>query len=191
MNTSLPQDSLPATTEPSAVPPVAAKPASQSSLSPEQFVELEGGVIDLMCKMEHHLSLVKQSDPADRNEVMVETSQNMLSVMADFSEAFLSGEGLEKTNQEISTAFMSSQVLKELTQSVSIGGLLRRTFGGADPNQVVIDENANELIRCLKRTLVTVLFHTIQLAGFDSPMGKQFDQSTCVFVSELESFRVE
>ena len=85
---------------------------------------------------------------------------------------------------------MSSQVLKELTQSLSIGGVLRRTFGVKDPNQEAIDENTNELIRTLKRTFVTVLFHTIQLAGFDSPMGKQFDQSTCVFVSELESFKV-
>jgi len=191
MKTSPPQDNVPAPAEPSAVSPAVAKPTSQTSLSPEQFVELEGGVIDLMCKMEHHLSVVRESDPADRNEVMVEASQNMLSVMADFSEAFLSGEGLEKTNQEISTAFMSSQVLKELTQSASIGGLLRRTFGGADPNQAAIDDNANELIRGLKRTLVTVLFHTIQLAGFDSPMGQQFDQSTCVFVAELESFRIE
>jgi len=86
---------------------------------------------------------------------------------------------------------MSSQVLKELTQSLSIGGLLRRTFGSKDPNQDAIDDNANELIRTLKRAFVTVLFHSIQLAGFDSPLGKQFDQSTCVFVSELESFRVE
>lgn len=191
MKTSRPQDSQPAPAENSAVRPATAKPASQSSLTTEQFVQIEGGVIDLMCQMEHHLSVVKESDPADRNEVMVETSQKMLTVMADFAEAFLTDEGLEKTNQEISTAYMCSQVLKELTQSASIGGLLRRTFGGTDPNQVAVDENTNELIRALKRALVTVLFHTIQLAGFDSPMGKQLDQSTCVFVSELESFRVE
>ena len=143
-----------------------------------------------MCQMEHLLSEVKESDPADRNEMLVETSQKMLSVMADFAEAFLEGESLEKVNQEISTSFMSSQVLKELTQSLSIGGLLRRTFGATDPNQDAIDENTNELIRTLKRAFVTALFHTIQLAGFDSPMGRQFDQSTCVFVSELESFKV-
>ena len=195
MNTSIPQDSLPATAAPTAATPTPANvsPAPQGSsrsLTPEQFTELEGGVIDLMCQMEHLLSEVKESDPADRNEILVETSPKMLSAIADFAEAFLDGESLEKINQEISTSFMSSQVLKELTQSLSIGGLLRRTFGAKDPNQEAIDENTNELIRTLKRAFVTTLFHTIELAGFDSPMGKQFDQSTCVFVSELESFKV-
>jgi hypothetical protein len=181
MNTLTPQQASP-------VPATA--PASSPTLTPEQCVELEGGVIDLMCKMEHLLSEVKESDPADRNEVLVDKSKKMLSVIADFAEAFLAGDSLEKANQEISASFMSSQVLKELTQSVSIGGLLRRTFGSKDPNQETIDENANELIRTLKRAFVTVLFHSIQMAGFDSALGKQFDQSTCVFVSELESFRV-
>jgi hypothetical protein len=193
MNTSTPHKSLLETAGFPAASPTAASAASNQpgrSLTSEQFIELEGGVIDLMCQMEFLLSEVKESDPADRNEMLVETSQKMLSGMADFAEAFLEGDSLEKVNQEISTTFMSSQVLKELTQSLSIGGLLRRTFGAKDPNQDAIDENTNELIRTLKRTFVTVLFHTIQLAGFDSPMGKQFDQSTCVFVTELESFKV-
>lgn len=193
MNASTPQDSLPVATELSAPKPATPSPAPKASvraLSPEQSIELEGGVIDLMCKMEFLLSEIKESDPADRNEVLVDASQKMLSVMADFAEAFLQGESLEKANAEISTSFMSSQVLKELTQSLSIGGLLRRTFGAKDPNQDAIDEHTNELIRTLKRAFVTVLFHAIQLAGFESQLGKQFDQSTCVFVSELESFRV-
>lgn len=193
MNTSLPQDSLPATADPSVATPAPASPApavASRPLTPEQFIELEGGVIDLMCQMEFLLSEVKEADPADRNEVLVDAAQKMLSVMADFGEAFLEAESLEKVNEQISISFMSSQVLKELTHSVSIGGLLRKTFGASDPNQEVIDEHTNELVRTLKRAFVTVLFHTIQLAGFDSPMGKQFDQSTCVFVSELESFKI-
>jgi len=188
MNTSLPQKTAPESADSSATTQPTAQ--TSASLSPEQAVELEGGVIDLMCKMEHLLSEIKGADPADRNEVLVDTSNKMLSVMADFAEAFLEGESLEKANEEISNSFMSSQVLKELSQSLSIGGLLRRTFGSKDPNQEAIDENSNELIRTLKRAFVTLLFHSIQLAGFDSQMGKQFDQSTCVFVAELESFRV-
>ena len=188
MNTSLPKPSKPATVDSSAARPT--PQGSSRSLSPEQFIELEGGVIDFMCQMEHLLSRVKEAEPADRNEVLIENSQKMLSKMADFAEAFLDEESREKVNQEISTSFMSSEVLKELTQSLSIGGLLRRTFGAKDPNQEAIDENTDELIRTLKRAFVTVLFHTIQLAGFDSALGKQFDQSTCVFVAELESFKV-
>ena len=195
MNTSPSQGSLPVPADLSAPRPTtttspAAQQSTTQSLTPEQSIELEVGVVDLMCKMEYLLSEVKESDPADRNEVLVDTSQKMLTVMADFAEAFLQDESLAKASEEISTSFMSSQVLKELTQSLSIGGLLRRTFGAKDPNQDAIDEHTNELIRTLKRAFVTVLFHSIQLAGFGSPLGKQFDQSTCVFVSELESFRV-
>ena len=167
-----------------------ARPPAKSPLNPQEFAELEGGVVDLLCQLEHLLSVIQDADPADKSEVLVETSQKMLSVMLDFTEAFFSGESLDRTNGEISTAFMGSQVLKELTENISIGGLLRRTFGGADPNQAVIDETTIDLRRTLKRAVVTLLYHAIQLAGFETPLGKQLDQSTLLFVSELESMQL-
>lgn len=175
-----------ATTSPT--PAVASNVTSQ--LTSAEFIELEAGVVDLLCHLEHLLSNIREAEPADKHEVLVEVSQKMLSVMLDFVEAFLSGSSLAKSSEEIATAFTNSQVLKELTHNVSIGGLLRRTFGGTDPNQVVIDETYNDLCRALKRAVVTLLFHAIQAVGLETPIGQQIDQSTLLFVSELESIKI-
>ena len=201
MNISTPADSSPVAVSPEASTQPLANSASVNSaatiqsaatspLTSQEFEELEGGVVDLLCQLEHLLSVVKETDPADRSEVFVESSEKMLTVMLDFTEAFYSGESLEKTNGEISAAFMSCQLLNELTANVSIGGLLLRTFGGTDPNQAVIDDTSNELRRTLKRAIVTLLYHAIQMAGFDTPLGKQLDQSTVLFVAELESAKL-
>lgn len=151
------------------------------------LAELEFGCIDLLCKMEFYVSEVKGADPVDRHEVAVEVSRKMISEMKDFSAAYFIAETLAAINSEFAKVSSEADVMETLIANRSFTGMIRRTFGGADPDEATFCEASQNVFKAVKRSIVTVLFHAIQMAGAQSSFGKQLDQSTLLIVSELES----
>ncbi len=165
--------------------PNAATPAAHGSV--EKHEELESASVDLLCKLEFLVSAIKEADPADQTDIAIETTKKMILEMTEFSLAFLTGEAYAQTEKAIERTLASVHVLETLLANRSLGGMIRRAFGGEDPNEVTIKDANRALLQAVKRSIVTLLFNTIQIVGFESSLGKQLDQSTMLFVSDIES----
>jgi hypothetical protein len=150
-------------------------------------VDVEAACIDLLCRLESLVCAIKQGDPADRNEIAVETAQRMMVEMVDFAVGFLGSDANHRLDKEISLAFEATIELDELNRSRSIKDLLRRALGREHPNAVRLDVAFANLIESLNRSMVTLSFHAIELVGVDTTVGKQLNEGTLLLVEELEA----
>ena len=147
--------------------------------------ELEIACVDLMCQLESLISLAKESGRDDHMEGAAETARKMLTRLLEFSDRFFAGEEAVQTREEISKALLESATYQEILNSRSWSSAIKRAFMGAEDNEH-IKSTYEKLGLALIRACATVLYHAIVLVGFDSPLGKQIDQSTVVFVRELK-----
>ena len=147
--------------------------------------ELEIACVDLMCQLESLISLAKESGRDDHMEGAADTAKKMLTRLLEFSDRFFAGEESVQTREEISKALHESATYQEILNSRSWSSAIKRAFMGAEDNEH-IKNTYEKLGLALIRACATVLYHAIVLVGFDSPLGKQIDQSTVVFVRELK-----
>ncbi len=147
--------------------------------------ELEIACVDLICQLEALTSMAKESGREEHMENAAGTAKKMLTRLLEFSDSFFDGEKAVRTREEITRALHESAAYQEVLNSRSWGSAIKRAFmGGEDNKQVKI--TYEKLGLALIRACATVLYHAIVLVGFDSPLGKQIDQSTVVFVRELK-----
>jgi len=118
-------------------------------------------------------------------EGAADTARKMLTRLLEFSDRFFDGEEAVQTRDEISKALHESSTYKEILNSRGWGSLIKRTFMVSEENEH-LKSTYEKLGLALIRACATVLYHAIVLVGFDSPLGKQIDQSTVVFVRELK-----
>lgn len=147
--------------------------------------ELEIACVDLICHLENSIAFAKESGRTEHMSVAATTANNILSKLLSFSDQFFTGEEAEQTREEIVKALDESSAYTAVQKTRSWGSTLKRTFGGAEDNEN-IKRSYESLGLSLIRACATVLYHAIVLVGFESPLGKQIDQSTVVFVRELK-----
>ena len=147
--------------------------------------ELEIAFVDLICHLENAIAVAKESGRTEHMNVAANTANNILSKLLSFSDQFFTGEEAEQTREEIVKALDESSSYTAVQKTRSWGSTLKRTFGGAEDNEN-IKASYESLGLSLIRACATVLYHAIVLVGFESPLGKQIDQSTVVFVRELK-----
>ena len=147
--------------------------------------ELEIACVDLICHLENSITVAKESGRTEHMNVASTTANNILSKLLSFSDQFFTGEEAEQTREEIVKALDESSAYTAVQKTRSWGSALKRTFGGAEDNEN-IKKSYESLGLALIRACATVLYHAIVLVGFESPLGKQIDQSTVVFVRELK-----
>jgi hypothetical protein len=150
-------------------------------------IELKYGCIDLLCKMECFVAEFNEAEPVDRHEVAEELSRKIIDDLKVFSSAFFSDETFNDLTAEIEKVSTEADALKELIDNRSFAGMVRLTFGGSEPNEDLFKEASKNLFKAVKRSVVTLMFHAIKDVGAKSPLGEQLDQSTRLFVAELES----
>lgn len=147
--------------------------------------ELENACVDLICQLESLISMAKEAGREEHMEGAAETARKMLTRLLTFSDHFFVGDESTQTREEISKALHQSATYQEVLNSRSWGSAIKRAFLGAEDNEQ-IKATYEKLGLALIRACATVLYHAIVLVGFDSPLGKQIDQSTVVFVRELK-----
>ena len=165
-------------------PQTAASPAVDPPRTIDQG-ELEIACVDLICQLESLISMAKESGREEHMDSAAATAKKMLTRLLEFSDRFFKGEEAEQTREEISKALHQSATYQEILNSRSWGSAIKRAFLGSEDSEE-IKSTYEELGLALIRACATVLYHAIVLVGFDSPLGKQIDQSTVVFVRELK-----
>ena len=163
-------------------PPVAA--SAEPARTIDQ-AELEIACVDLICQLESLTASAKESGREEHIENAAVTSKKMLTRLLEFSDRFLAGEEATQTREEISKALVATSTYQEILGARSWGSAIKRAFLGGEDNEQ-IKSDYEKLGLALIRACATVLYHAIVLVGFDSPVGKQIDQSTVVFVRELK-----
>ena len=147
--------------------------------------ELEIACVDLICQLEALIAMAKDSGREEHMDNAAATAKKMLTRLLEFSDRFFQGEEAEQTHEEISKALHQSATYQEILNSRSWGSVIKRTFLGSEDSEEM-KSTYEELGLALIRACATLLYHAIVLVGFDSPLGKQIDQSTVVFVRELK-----
>jgi len=160
-------------------------PSQADAVRTVDQAELEIACVDLICHLESSIAIAKESGRAEHMKVAATTANNILSKLLSFSDQFFTGEEAEQTRDEIVKALDESSAYTAVQKTRSWGSTLKRTFGGAEDNEN-IKRTYESLGLALIRACATVLYHAIAVVGFESPLGKQIDQSTVVFVRELK-----
>jgi hypothetical protein len=169
---------------PTETAPAAAAPTANTERAIDQG-ELEIACVDLISHLESLVSIAKDSGREEHMENAAETAKKILTKLLQFSDRFFVGDESQQTREEISKALHESATYQEVLNSRSWGSAIKRAFLGAEDNQE-IKSTYETLGLALIRACATVLYHAIVLVGFDSPLGKQIDQSTVVFFRELK-----
>lgn len=162
----------------------AATPAADPPRTIDQGA-LEVACVDLICQLESLIAAAKESGREEHMDSAAATAKKMLTRLLEFSDRFFQGEEADQTRDEISKALHQSATYQEILSSRSWGSAIKRAFMGAEDSEE-IKSTYEALGLALIRACATVLYHAIVLVGFDSPLGKQIDQSTVVFVRELK-----
>lgn len=171
-------------------PPLPGDPltAASPAVAPPRTVDqgqLEIACVDLICQLESLIALAKESGREEHMDNAAATAKKMLTRLLEFSDRFFQGEEAVQTRDEISKALHQSATYQEILNSRSWGSAIKRAFLGSEDSEE-IKATYEKLGLALIRACATVLYHAIVLVGFDSPVGKQIDQSTVVFVRELK-----
>ena len=168
--------------------PVAVSSANESAIDSPRTIdqaELEMACVDLICHLESLVAVAKEMGREEHMKEGSDTANKILAKLLTFSDQFLTGDEASQTREEIVKALDESSVYTAVQKTRSWGSALKRTFGGAEDNEN-IKIAYESLGLALIRACATVLYHAIVVMGFESPLGKQVDQSTVVFVRELK-----
>ena len=165
--------------------PKETSPATTEAVRTVDQAELEMACIDLICHLESSIASAKELGREEHMKDAANTANKILSRLLSFSDQFFNGDEAEQTREEIVKALDESATYTAVQKSRSWTSALKRTFGGAEDDDNI--KRAYESLGLgLIRACATVLYHAIVVVGFESPLGKQIDQSTVVFVRELK-----
>ena len=146
---------------------------------------LEASCVDLICKLENIFAKAKEMPKVDFVDESATTARKMLELLLGFCDKFLTGKADAQAREEINRAMTVSHTYDEVLKTRSLGNAILRTFWKVEESKE-IQESHSQLGEALIRACAATLYHAIILIGFDTDLGKQIDQSTVVFVSELK-----
>ncbi len=140
--------------------------------------------IELIGKLENEFARAKQFPRQEYVDEAAETARKMLEPLIEFSGQYLQGDAKMQADEEISKAGAVSDTYDEVLKTRPLGNALLRTFWKADEIEAIKEAHA-KLGEALIRATAAALYHAIMMLGFDTAMGQEIDQSTVVFVTEL------
>ena len=155
---------------------------TKATPSTGMHAEIEIACIDLVCQLEHQLTVAKQGYRDDQVHESAATSERMLELLLDFAETHLKDDS-EELRATVKTAF---EKIKDHRDNVNsepwTRSLIRVFFDSAGENSVATH---TELGESMAQVCATVFVATIQRLGTDSSITKQVEQSMNLFVEEF------
>ena len=146
---------------------------------------LETSCVDLICKLENLLSKATGMQRVDFIDESATIARNMLDQLLRFTSDFLADKAADQAQEEIARATTFSHTYDEVLKTRSLKESILRTFWKADDSQEVLGAH-KQLGEALIRACTATFYHAVMLVGIESEQGKQIDQSTVVFVHELQ-----
>ena len=146
---------------------------------------LEVSCVDLICKLENLLAKAKEMPKDDFIDESAIVGRKMLEHLSAFGDKFFVGNAAEQAKEEIGRAMTYSHLFDEVLKTRSLTNIVIRTFWNVKESDEILSSHA-QLGEALIRGCAATLYHAIMLLGVHTDLGKEIDQSTIVFVTELK-----
>jgi hypothetical protein len=140
--------------------------------------------IELIGKLENVFARARKQAATDYVDEAAETARKLLKMLESFCGDYLNGHAARQAGEEISKALMCSHAYDEVLKTRPLGNALLRAFWKAEEIDAIKEAHAKLGENIIRATAAT-LYHAIIMLGFNSEMGREIDQSTVVFVTEL------
>ncbi len=140
--------------------------------------------IELLGKLENEFARSRALPREEYIDEAATTCRDMLELLTTFCNEYLAGKGDVQARDEIARAQTLSHTFDEVRSTRPLGNALLRAFWKADETDDIKDAHS-KLGNGLIRAIAATMYHAIMAIGFESPMGQEIDQSTVVFVTEL------
>ena len=146
---------------------------------------LEIASVDLISKLENMVSKAHQMPRVDFVDESGAIAREMLEQLNMFCSEFLVGEAAMQANEEIDRALTFSHTFDEVLKTRSFTNAVMRTFWKASESND-IQEAHNNLGESMVRSCAATFYHAVTMIGLDTEFGREIDQSTVVFVKQLQ-----
>lgn len=141
--------------------------------------------IELIGRLENEFATACDQPTTEYIDEAAETARKMLILLETFCYEHLQEVTDTQAGREICKAYLGGYAFDEVLKTRPIGNALLRTFWKADEVND-IKEAHDKLGKNLVRAVAAALYQAIMMLGPDSRMGPEIDQSTVVFISELD-----
>jgi hypothetical protein len=146
---------------------------------------IESGCIELICKLENTFTKAKSAGKEEFVDNAAAVSHKMLALLRDFGQCHLTGDANTQAQEEIERAQTAAFAYKEVLKRRSWGNAVLRAFCSVEESEEIKIAYAR-LGEAMIRACATTLYHAVISVGFETKLGKQIDESTVVFVTELK-----
>ena len=146
---------------------------------------LELASVDLISKLENMVSKAHQMPRVDFVDESGTIAREMLEQLNQFCGEFLMGEASAQANEEIDRALTFSHTFDEVLKTRSFANAVMRTFWKVAESQD-IQQAHDKLGESLIRSCAATFYHAVMIMGLDTEFGREIDQSTVVFVKQLQ-----
>jgi hypothetical protein len=146
----------------------------------------EVACIDLISKLEN---LVAKANGLAKDDFVDESSdigRKILERLSTFANEFLDGKAAVQAKEEIDRATTICYTYDEVLKTRSLAKAILRTFWKIEESDEIKESHA-QLGEALTRCCATTFYHAVVRIGNNSEAGKLIDQSTLVFVKELQT----
>ena len=146
---------------------------------------LEVACIDMISKLENLLARAKAMQHVDFIDESSDVGREMLEQLSAFSDKFFVGNAAAQAKEEIEKGMMYSHNFDEVLKTRSLIKTAIRTFWNVEESDEILAAHL-QLGGSLIRACAATLYHAIMLLDIQTELGKEIDQSTVVFVTELK-----
>lgn len=148
---------------------------------------LEVSCVNLICKLENVLAKAMEQPKDDFVDESAAIGRSMIEALAIFCGDFLSGESAEQIHAELERALTLTVAYQGVLKARPLTNALLRTFWHIEEKKEIKEAHA-KLGEALVRACAATLYQAVMLIGMETAFGKEIDQSTAVYVNELQQF---
>jgi hypothetical protein len=147
--------------------------------------EIQLACVDLICKLESSMANARKLPRGDQVDSASTTANKILSSLTNFTNDFIRDEQAEPVRQEISKASAAAEVHRAVLKNRPWTTSLKAIFltEQVDPSSAVTNTALRDSVL---RAVGTTFIFAIDLLDPNSSMRQQVEQSSAIFLKELE-----
>ena len=146
---------------------------------------LEVSCVNLISKLENLLAKARELPSDDFVDESADIARGLLEMLSEFGTEYLTGSAAKQAKEEIDRARTFSHTYDEVLKTRPLTNAFLRTFWKVKESQEITTAH-KQLGEALVRGCAATFYHAVMLIGLNTDFGKEIDQSTVVYVNELQ-----
>jgi hypothetical protein len=149
------------------------------------YQALEIACVDMISKLENLLAKSNEMSKDDFIDESGLVARKMLEVLKAFGDEFLTGNAAAQAKEEIDRALTFTYTYEEVQKTRPLANAIIRAFWNIQEREEILTAHV-QLGKALVRACAATCYHAIMMIGVDNQFRKDIDQSTVVFVKQLQ-----